>query len=246
MRPRITGQIIADGLAPILTTHKSEFRTQLAPGLWAYFRRKSYKAMNSWLSEINAIEERHAEQPDADLKSLCEDVVEEINKLLKDPIFSAYNPFLQRQPKEVLLPSSEGPTNAEQATGAQTTTGTLGGPGEGEGVNVTGPEEDMSLSQSPAGQEAAETVIRRVRHGIAINLDSQPDNPREYWLNPEAIVVNTGHPVSVKSEKWGYTSWAQHVLKCVFFVLLEQKPPQTCTETLDKLKEFYRKWSTVE
>jgi hypothetical protein len=246
LRPKIAGQILADDLAPLLTTHKSEFRTQLAPGLWTHFRRKTQRAMNSWLSEIGAIEERRLEQPDADLKSLCEDMEREVNKLLKDPAFSAYNPFLQRQAKEVLISSDQGPISAGQTEGVQTTTGNLGGSGTGEGVEVTGPEEGKSLSQMPTGPESAEPMIRRVRHGIAINLDSQPGNPQEYWLRPEALVINTGHPVSIKSEKWGYTSWAQHVLKCVFFVFLEQNPPQTCSEALDKLKEFYLKWSTVE
>jgi len=246
LRPKITGQILADSLASLLTTHKSEFRTQLAPGLWAYFRRKTQQAIYNWLSEIGAIEERRLEQSDTDLKSLCENMEKEINKLLSDPAFNMYNPFLQRQAKEVVIPSAQGPLSAEQADGAQTTSGTLGGPGTGEGVNVTGSEEGTSLSQSPDGQKSADTVIRRVRHGIAINLDSQPDKPQEYWLSPEAIVINTGHPVSVKSERFGYTSWAQHVLKCVFFVFLEQNPPQTCAETMDKLKEFYLKWSTIE
>lgn len=246
LRPKITGQILADGLAPLLTTHKSDFRTQLAPGLWAYFRRKTYRAMSTWLSEIGALEEKQIEQTDTNLQSLCEEMEKEINRLLKDPTFSTYNPFLQRQTKEVLLPASNGSLNADQTTGAQTTAGNLGGEGMGAGINVAGPEDNSALSQSPTGQESADTVVRRVKHGIAINLDSQPNNPKEYWLRPEAIVINTGHPVSSKAEKWGYTSWAQHVLKCVFFVFLEQNPPQTYAETMDKLKEFYLKWSTVE
>jgi len=179
------------------------------------------------------------------LDSLCKKLEREINKLLRDPVFLRYNPFLKPQTRPTLIHSSSGDIIGEEVEGTQKTEGTLGGPGVGHGVEVTGLNEEKSIIESATGDKKGVSAIRRIRHGIAINLKDEPKNPKESWLTSEAIVINTGHPVFWKCSVLGYPAETQHILRCVFFALLEYNPPQTFNETLDKLREFYLRWSTV-
>lgn len=244
-RNRITGQILADGLATLLTTNKCDIRVQAGPALWTSFRKKAYDSLSSWLTNVGAVVERPLTELDPGFRKLSRAIEKEINKLLRDPMFSAYNPFLRRQSQSVLIKTATGAVPAEESEGAQKTTGTIGGRGVGQGVDVSGPEEGKSLLESKEGKEKGTKARRRVRYGIAISLEDSPDSPKESWLTPQAIVINIGHPVSLKSSVLGYPAWVQHVLKCVFLILLEQSPPQTFNETANKLGEFYLKWSSI-
>jgi hypothetical protein len=244
-RKRVTGQILADGLASLLTTNKCDFRLQTNPRLWGSFKQRTYEAFGDWLEEIGAMEERPLTEADPKLDSICKKLETEVNRLLRDPIFQNYNPFLRPQTRPTLIESTTGGVMGEVAEGTQKTEGTVGGPGVGEGVNVIGLDEGKATIESKNGDKKGTLALRRTRHGIAINLKDEPENPRESWLTPEALVINTGHPVFLKSGVLGYAAEAQHVLRCVFFTLLEYNPPQTFGETLGKLREFYIKWSTV-
>ena len=244
-RNKITGQILADGLATLLTTNKCDIRVQAGPALWASFRKKAYDTFSSWLSKVGAVVDRPLTELDPGFRKLSKTIEKEINKLLKDPIFSGYNPFLRKQRRSVLIKTEAGAVPGEEIEGIQKTKGTIGGEGIGHGVDVLGPDQGKSLLQSEKGEETGTIVRRRIRYGIAIHLEDNPDSPKEAWLTPQAIVINIGHPVSLKCSVSGYPAWVQHVLKCVFLVLLEQNPPQTFNATVDKLSEFYLKWSTI-
>lgn len=245
LRKKITGQILADGLSSLLTTNKCEFRHQINPRLWGSFRQKAYDAFGDWLESIDALEDRSMTETDPKLESVCKSIETEINKLLRDPCFIGFNPFLKTQPHMALIKSASGDVKAEETQGTQTTEGTWGGPGNGQGVDVTGPSPGSGLVESENGPETGVSVIRRVRHGIAINLKDEPKNPKESWLTSEAIVVNIGHPIFTKCSVIGHAAENQHLLRCVFFTLLEYNPPQNFSETLEKLREFYLRWSTV-
>lgn len=245
LRNKITGQILADGLASLLTTNKCDFRLQTNPRLWGSFRQKAYDAFGDWLEEIGAMEEHPIGETDPGLGSLCKKLEREVNKLLRDPVFLGYNPFLKTQTRSTLIQSPSGDIGGEEVEGAQKTEGTLGGPGVGQGVEVTGLNEGKGIIESESGDKQGVSAMRRVRHGIAINLKDEPKNPKESWLTSEAMVINIGHPVFLKCGVLGYPAETQHILRCVFFTLLEYNPPQTFNETLDKLREFYFRWSTV-
>ena len=191
------------------------------------------------------MEDRSITETDPKLESVCKSLETEINKLLRDPCFIGVNPFLKTQHNTTLIKSGSGDMKAEATQGAQTTEGTWGGPGNGQGVEVAGPSPGSGLVESENGPETAVSVIRRVRHGIAINLKDEPKNPKESWLTSEAIVVNIGHPIFTKCSVIGHAAENQHLLRCVFFTLLEYNPPQNFVETLEKLREFYLRWSAV-
>ena len=244
-RNKITGQVLADGLASLLTTNKCDFRFQTNPRLWGSFRQKAYDVFGDWLEKIGAIEEHSMEEIEPGLDSLCKKLEREINKLLRDPFFLDYNPFLKQQQRPTLIQSSSGDVIGEEVHEAQKTEGTLGGSGVGQGVDVTGPDEGKSIIESANGDKQGVSAMRRLRHGIAINPKDDPKNPKESWLTSEALVINTGHPVFLKCSVLGHLAETQHILRCIFFTFLEYNPPQTFNETLDKLRDFYLKWSTV-
>lgn len=245
LRKRITGQLLADGLSSLLTTNKSDFRYQTNPRLWGSFRQRAYDAFGEWLEKVGALEEKPITETDPKLESVCKKLETEINRLLRDPCFLGYNPFLKPQSHATLIRSPSGDVQAEETPGAQLTEGTLGGPGVGQGVEVAGLNAGSGLIESENGAQTGVSAIRRVRHGIAINLKDEPANPKESWLTSEAIVINTGHPIFTKCSVIGYVAEIQHILRCVFFTLLEYNPPQSFGETLGKLREFYLRWSTV-
>lgn len=245
LRKRITGQLLADGLSPLLTTNKCDFRYQANPRFWGSFRQKAYDAFDEWLEKIDAMEEKPMTEMDPKLESVCKKLETEINKLLRDPCFVGYNPFLKPQSHTTLIESSSGNIPAEETPGAQQTEGTFGGPGIGQGVDIIGPDAGAGLIKSENGDRTGVSAIRRVRHGIAINLKDEPTDPKESWLTSEAIVINIGHPIFTKCSVIGYAAEIQHVLRCVFFTLLEYNPPQSFNETLEKLREFYLRWSVV-
>lgn len=245
LRSKITGQILADGLAPLLTTNKCDFRLQTNPRLWGSFRQKTYDAFGDWLEEIGAMEEHLIAETDPGLNSVCKKLEREINKLLRDPVFLDYNPFLKPQKRPSLIQSPSGDVLGEEVEGTQKTEGTFGGLGIGHGVEVAGLNEGKSIIESASGDKTGVSAVRRVRHGIAINLKDEPENLKESWLTSEAVVINTAHPVFLKCSALGYPAETQDILRCVFFTLLEYNPPQTFSETLDKLRDFYLRWSTV-
>ena len=244
-RKRITGQIFADGLAQLMTTNKCDFRVQAGPALWGSFRRKAYDAFSDWLDEIGAMEETRIIETDPQLESMCKKLEREINQLLRDPVFHNFNPFLKAQPHPTLIEEPTGDTQGQSVEGSQTTEGTVVGPSEGGGIFVAGPNNGASIIESPDGNKQGTVAPRRIRHGIAINLKDEGENPKESWLTSEALVINTGHPVFMKSQTLGYPAETQHILRCVFFTLIEYNPPQTFAETLGKLREFYIKWATI-
>jgi hypothetical protein len=245
LRKRITGQILSDSLSSLLTTNKCDFRHQTNPRLWGSFRQKAYDAFGDWLESIDAMEEKPINEMDPKLESVCKKLETEINKLLRNPSFFGYNPFLKSQSHTTLIKSPSGDVKAEESSGAQITEGTIGGPDVGQGVEVTGLDAGSGLVESENGSKTGVYAVRRVRHGIAINLKDEPANPKESWLTSEAIVINTGNPIFIKCSVLGHAAEIQHILRCVFFTLLEFNPPQNFSETIQKLREFYLSWSTV-
>jgi len=245
LRKRITGQILADGLSSLLTTNKCDFRYQTNVRLWGSFRQKAYDIFGDWLESIDALEDKPTTETDPKLESICKSLESDINKLLKDPCFVGFNPFLKTQHRTTLVESPAGCIKAEEVPGSQPTEGTAGREGTGNGVIVIGPENGKGLVESENGSKNGIPVIRQVRHGIAINLKEDPKNPKESWLTSEAIVVNTGNPIFTKCSVIGHAAESQHILRCVFLTLLEYNPPQNFNETLVKLREFYLRWSTV-
>jgi hypothetical protein len=167
-----------------------------------------------------------------------------INEVLKMPELSdVANTIFQNLIQKVTAIHSEqgGPTGIE-TEGAQATTGTIGGLGEGEGVNTVGEEEGKGIVEDESGITPIERVRRRIRGGIKIGYDEKAESPLEGWIDPgkPAIIINIAHPAWKVAE--GLTMQARdervrvyHTLRTIFAVLVEEAGVESPKETVARL-----------
>lgn len=244
-RRRITGYVLADGLSTLLTTNKADFRPAENPRLWANFRSKVYDAFKKWLQKIGAYQKPTGEAPKSELLMLRKEVEQTLAKIFKEPLIAKYNPFMAKRTSTLAIPTDAGAISIVAGEGAQTTEGSIGGQGEGAGIEVHGPEQGSGIRESSEGKEKGERVPRTVRNSISIGYKNEPDNPSECWFTPEAILINTAHPTFLRCQDLGYTAEKLHLLRCVFMTLIENNPPNTIKEAFDDLRTFYRAWSNA-
>jgi len=234
------GLILADPLIDVLRTSKSDFdRTSL---LWKKFHGKMGRILSEWLDEIGA---KPCISPvSTDLDRMSRELEKSINQVLKMPEFSdlANSLFQNIMQRTVAIRSDDGGLKGTEIEGKQTTTGTLGGPGEGKGVDTMGDDEGKGIVEDDSGLTPIERVRRRVRSLVRIGYDEQPDNHIEGWIDPgkAAIIINTGHPAWKVAD--GLTLQAKdervrvyHVLRTVFATLVEEGGMESPKETLTKL-----------
>ncbi len=234
------GLILADHLIDILRTSKSDFeRTSM---LWKKFHAKMGRVLSNWLDEIGA--KPKLPPPPTDLDRMFKEIEKSINKILKTPELadianSIFQNIIQRS---VAIRSGKGELGGTQIEGRQVTTGTLGGPGEGKGVDTIGELEGKGVVEEEGGLTPIERVRRRVRGGVRIGYDKQPVNVLEGWIDPgrQAIIINTGHPAWKVAD--GLTAEARdervrvyHILRVVFGTLVEEGGIEAPKETLAKL-----------
>ena len=234
------GLVLADHLIDILRTSKSDFeRTSM---LWKKFHSKMGRVLSDWLDEIGA-KPKPPTLP-TDLDRMFKDVEKSINKILKSPeLASVANTIFQNIiQRTVSIRSQHGEPGGIQVEGKQTTTGTLGGFGEGKGVDTIGDLEGKGIAEEESGSIPIERVRRRIRGGIRIGYDEQTANSLEGWIDPgkQAIIINTGHPAWKVAD--GLTVEARdervrvyHILRVVFGTLVEEGGIEAPKETLAKL-----------
>lgn len=180
----------------------------------------------------------------ADLDQMSRELERSINQVLRMPELSEltntiFQNIIQRA---VAIRSKSGELSGTESQGMQQTTGTLGGPGEGEGVDTVGEEEGKGVAEDDQGLSPIERVRRRVKGGVKIGYDEQPRNSSESWIDPgkQAIIINIGHPAWKVAD--GLTLQARdervrvyHVLRAVFATLVEEGGVGSPKETLAKL-----------
>jgi len=244
-RKRVYGMVDADGLAVLLNTPKTDFRTSVNSQLWSTFRKQIYSHLKRWLEEIGALQAERKPSVQAELAALQLEITSVLDNIFKNPSLMKYNPFLRQRLARTTIPSSSGQVKASLAEGIQETLGDQRGETPGHGVNTPGSEPGSALRQEDEGREKASEVERKVRSGIKLNYAEEPENERQSWYTPEAIVINVGHPTFVKSDAQGFYSEEQHVLRCVFLTLLEAFPPQTVNEAVEDINRFYSVWGKM-
>ena len=234
------GLILADHLIDILRTSKSDFeRTSM---LWKKFHGKMGRMLSDWLDEIGA--KPKIPIPPTDLERMSRQIEKSINKILRMPELAdvANTIFQNIIQRAVSIRSQGGEPGGTLVEGKQTTTGTIGGPGEGKGVDTLGDAEGKGVVEDEGGLTPIERVRRRVRGGIRIGYDKQPVNPLEGWIDPgkQAIIINTEHPAWKVAD--GLTIEARdervrvyHILRVVFGTLVEEGGIESPKETLKKL-----------
>jgi hypothetical protein len=234
------GLVLADPLIDILRTSKSDFdRTSL---LWKKFHGKMGRVLSEWLDEIGA--KPGIPPVSTDLGRMSRELEKSINQVLKMPEFSdlANSLFQNILQRAVAIQSAVGELKGTEMEGKQKTTGTLGGSGEGRGVDTVGNDEGKGIVEDDSGLTPIERVRRRVRSLIRIGYDEQPGNQLEGWIDPgrAAIIINTGHAAWKVAD--GLTLQAKdervrvyHVLRTVFVTLVEEGGIESPREALAKL-----------
>jgi hypothetical protein len=234
------GLILADHLIDILRTSKSDFeRTSM---LWKRFHSRMGRIFSDWLDEIGA-KPKLSILP-SDLDRIARELEKTINNILVMPEFSslANTIFQSIVQKTVAIRSSRGELSGTEINGRQETTGTLGGPGEGKGVETIGEEEGKGIVEAESGKIPIEKVRRKVKGGIKIGYDERPENSLEGWIDPgnQVIIINTGHPAWKVADGLTFQARAEHVrvyhiLRTAFSVLVEEAGMESPRETLAKL-----------
>jgi hypothetical protein len=175
---------------------------------------------------------------------MTKELEKSINDILKMPELSdiANTIFQSIMRKTTAIRSKDGETGGIQTEGTQMTAGTIGGLGEGEGVDTVGEEEGKGIAEKESGMEPIERVRRRIRGGIKIGYDEKPENPLEGWVDPgtPAVIINIAHPAWKVAE--GLTLQARdvrvrvyHTLRTVFAALVEEAGVESPKETMAKL-----------
>jgi len=244
-RKRIYGIVQANGLAPLLNTPKTDFRTQVNPQLWAAFRKQVYVRLREWLEEVGGLQQERQVSAQSELMAMELEISSVLDSIFSNPSLMKYNPFLRTRLSRTPIPSQTGAVQASLQQGAQRTEGDHRGSTEGLGVNTPGPEPGQSLHLDEEGDKPAREVQRKIRTGIQLNYRDEPENDKQSWYTPEAIVVNVGHNAFKKSERQGFFSEEQHVLRCVFFSLMEAFPPASVGDAIQDLNRFYTIWGSL-
>ena len=168
------GLILADYLIDILTTSKSDFERKSM--LWKKFHGKMGRVLSEWIDEIGA-RPRLPTVP-TDLDRMSRELERSINDVLRMPELTdlANTIFQNIMRRTVGIRSERGERTGTAVEGRQRTTGTLGGTGEGGGVETIGEGEGIGIMEDESGTTPIERVRRRVRGGIKIGYDEQLEN----------------------------------------------------------------------
>lgn len=238
---RVCGLVTADILAKLLTTNKQDLKVG-NERTWLAFKKQINTALMEWLASIGAVKE--APKPRSKDLAAANEVSEMINRMLKLPEFSIYNPFLRKTTTATAVKSDTPDSFVKQIDGDQNVPGTGRGHSGGNGVPTQGDGGGKGVISSDDGTELGERVRRRLRSGINVNIDDQPKNQEEGWVTPEAVVVNKGHPVYRKFQSQGYSHEINNIFRCAVTALIENADPAK-KAIFDELRRFYKSWATL-
>jgi hypothetical protein len=238
---KITGIITADLLARLLTTNKKDLKTG-NERTWLAFKRKANQVVISWLSQIGAL--REVQAPGSDELVITSEVAEIINRMLKLPDLSTYNPFMRKTVSTTAVKSDNPDTFLEQVDGGQKVPGTGGGGNGAGGVTTEGGDSGSGYRSNDQGEELGERIKRRMKSGIVVGLADRPDRDEEAWLDPRAIYINMANPIYKKCKLQGKPQEAMHMLRCTFMTLIENVDSSK-KAAFDELRKFYSAWATL-
>jgi hypothetical protein len=238
---RVCGLVTADVLAKLLTTNKQDLKVG-NERTWLAFKKQVNTALIGWLASVGAVKE--TPKPRSEDLAAANEVSEMINRMLKLPEFSIYNPFLRRTTTSTAIPSDTPDSFVKPVDGGQNVPGTGKGGNAGTGVPTQGGDSSKGFVSSDDGTDLGERVRRRLRSGINVNIDDQPKNLEEGWVTPEAVVVNKGHPVYKKFQTQGYSHEINNVFRCAVTALIENADPSK-KAVFDELRRFYKSWATL-
>lgn len=215
---RISGYIQCDDLIHVTTTSKDNFNKRTST--WRDFDKKAGRIFSEWLQTIGQLRRT---EPDRSFEDLAKEIARDVNRVLKLPEIGSLNLdlFHKFTRRLAVIADPEGGTLASEVTGQQLVPGTVGGPGDGEGVPVPGDDPGTGLLGDPEGETPSTQKQRRMRGGIQIAFDDVADRPERGWPDPglQAIVVNRQNPAFQCAEALAQVSF--YTIDVCFQVLCE-------------------------
>jgi hypothetical protein len=215
---RVTGFVRCDSLVQIVTTSKDSFNRKTP--LWFEFSKKVGARFSDWLEKCGELSKL---ERDTDLEALAAELGKDLNRVFARPEIRALglDLFQALAARKVAIRNESGEQKVKETDGSQTTTGTMGGSGEGAGVPTEGDEPGKGVRTDSSGDLPAVERTRRTRGGVNIAYVSQPDRPERAWADPglAAILINQAHPAFQCAD--GLSSIPYYTAECCFTVVSE-------------------------
>jgi len=241
----VTGLVEVPELAECLTTNKSDFRKDSAHLKKYYKYRKAIQ--RAVLKELERIGEAPVPQEKVErgLRRLGREIQEIIQNLAYNfPELDELFPKTRRGEKvQGVIPDSNAQLIAKEILGVGSMTGTMGGAGTGEGIEIAPgdtPEIRLEISETPEKKGKVHTGRIR-RSGIQVAFDEDPQKGILGWLVGDTIYINKAHPAYAKAKKLGVETY--HYLITIAWVL--SKYIETEKSTSEFLNQFLAAWGVV-
>jgi len=241
----VTGLVEVPELAECLTTNKSDFRKDSAHLKKYYKYRKAIQ--RAVLKELERIGEAPVPQEKVErgLRRLGREIQEIIQNLAYNfPELDELFPKTRRGEKvQGVIPDSNAQLIAKEILGGGSMTGTMGGAGTGEGIEIAPgdtPEIRLEISETPEKKGKVHTGRIR-RSGIQVAFDEDPQKGILGWLVGDTIYINKAHPAYAKAKKLGVETY--HYLITIAWVL--SKYIETEKSTSEFLNQFLAAWGVV-
>lgn len=241
----VTGLVEVPELAECLTTNKSDFRRDSSHLAKYYKYRKAIQ--KAILRELEKIGEAPA--PKEEVEKGLRRLGREIQKILQDlsHSFPELDELFPRTGKgekvQGVIPDPDAQLIAKEVLGTESMTGTVGGEGAGEGIEVApGDNPQMRLETSKTPQEKGKPHSGRIkRSGIQVAFDEDAEKKVLGWLIGDTIYINRAHPAYVKAKEAGVEAY--HYLVVIAWVLSQHIEAEK--SPLDFLNQFLSVWGSV-
>jgi hypothetical protein len=214
----LAGYIRCDPLIHVTTTSKDAFNRRTS--LWKDFDKRVGKVFSGWLDREGELEKIKS---DLELEKLAAEIQEDLNRVFSLPEIKELNLDLFQDFRRRLtaIGDPNGTDAGSTVSGAQQTSGTLGGLDTGSGVPTEGDDPGTSIARDEKGTEKVSQKERRVRGGIRLLIASFPDSLERAWVDSsvQAIVVNDAHQAFKCADDLDSATF--YAIDCCFSVVTE-------------------------
>lgn len=212
----LAGLVEIPALSSILATNKADFLKD-GTSLKKYYscREAIQEALDPILRSLGEITSS-AEYTE---RELLYPIEKEVQQVLEDMLadFPELSPLVGRkgrgEPVEGVIPDEESPLIGRLAEGSSSMTGTMGGAGEGSGLEVApGPDPDMRIEPSSEADQRGEAHEgRKKRPTLMISYENDPTSPELGRLWENTVWINTSHPAYGRTRQNASEKYYVHV-----------------------------------
>ena len=196
---RLTGVVEVPEMVECLTMNKADFlRDPNSLQKYYKYRKAIQDSLAGVLQQLG--ETREAEpRSDKPFERLQKEIDKVVGEVLPD--FPELAPLFGRRKRGMevpgLLAQPDGGVTVTTAEGTDVTTGDMGGPGKGEGIEGAA-EGDLGGTHLEGRQDADKRAearrTRRKRPGLMIGFDSDTGGSQIAWLRGDTLFINALHP----------------------------------------------------